>query len=96
MSTERDPKTGRFKKKEEPLRDPAPDTVTNYVVPISALFLWPIHAGAWVIATVVRVVILAALMALLIAVWGWYVGDPADSCPAVQPARAIVPGSFST
>ena len=94
MSTERDPKTGRFKKKEQPMADTAPDTVRNYVVPVSALFLWPIHAGAWVIATVVRVVILAALVALLIAVWGWYVGD-SDSCPA-EPARAIVPGSFST
>lgn len=95
MSTERDPKTGRFKKKEQPMTDTT-EILDEYRVTVPRFVLWPVHAVAWVLGTIVRAVVLVALVAALIAVLGWYVGAPADSCPAVQPARAIAPGSFST
>ena len=90
MSTERDEK-GRFKKKESPVTDTTPENVRNYVVPVSALFMWPIHVGAWLVATIVRGVVLVLILCALVALYGAWQGQ-ADSCPvgpdpvAYQPA----------
>ena len=67
------------------------ETTRNYIVPVSSLFLWPIHLGAWLGATVVRAVVLVALVVALVAIYGAWQGQ-ADSCPvgpdpvAYQPA----------
>ena len=96
MSTKRDSK-GRFVKDDKPMTDTATDTaetVRNYIVPISSLFLWPIHLGAWLVATVVRAAALVLLVAALVALYGWWAGDGSQSCP-VAPAPAAYQPAIS-
>jgi len=67
------------------------EILDEYRVTVPRFVLWPVHAVSWVLSTILRAIILAALIAVL----GWWSGNPADSCPTVQPARAVAPGSFS-
>ncbi len=56
------------------------DTTRNYIVPVSALFMWPIHVGAWLVATIVRGVVLVLILCALVALYGAWQGQ-AESCP---------------
>lgn len=58
-----------------------PDNVRNYVVPVAAFFMWPVHVVAWLVATVVRGVVLVLILCALVALYGAWQGQ-ADSCPA--------------
>lgn len=90
MSTERDA-NGRFRRRTPPAPDsgPSDDVVTEYHVNVPAFILWPIHAVAWLVATVVRFVALALLVAVLIALLGWWRGGPATAPPAPLPASCV-------
>ncbi len=84
MPTKRDSK-GRFVKDNKPMTDTT-ETTRNYIVPVPAFILWPVHVVAWLVATVVRAAALVALVCVLVAVYGWWTSTP-DSC-SVSPAPA--------
>lgn len=92
MPINRDSK-GRFVKKDQPMTVET-ENVRNYVVPVPNFFMWPIHVGAWLVATIVRGVVLVLILCVLVALYGAWQGDP-DSCP-VAPAPSAYVAPIST
>lgn len=91
MSTKRNSK-GQFVKAEKAQSEPEFTEGQEYRVSLPAFFLWPFHAVIWVFATIVRLLILAAIVGALIAALGWYYGEPETCQPTAPP---LVQGSFN-